>query len=53
LIFWKKPFLQLCPKLPNFVQKLHEILGVKFFSPKYNFFSSKVASQKQVCRFNP
>jgi hypothetical protein len=28
LIFWGKWFLQLCPKLPSFVQKPQEILGV-------------------------
>jgi hypothetical protein len=30
LIFDKKWFLQLCPKLPSFVQKAQGILGVNF-----------------------
>jgi hypothetical protein len=29
LIFWGKWFLQLCPKLPTFVEKPQGILGVK------------------------
>jgi hypothetical protein len=29
LMFWKKWFFQLCPKVPSFIQKPQGILGVK------------------------